>query len=95
MCCVASSTVTGGPTGATAAGGERTPVAVVGAAGFAGALCAAIVANHPALELACVTARSDAGRRLDEVYPRHRVALELEPFDADHVAERATAALVA
>ena len=70
-------------------------VAVVGAAGFAGALCAAIVERHPALELACVTARSDAGLRLDQVYPRHRVGLELEPFDADRVAERAEAALVA
>ena len=41
------------------------------------------------------TARSDAGRRLDQIYPRHRVGLELETFDADRVAERADAALVA
>jgi len=70
-------------------------VAVVGAAGFAGALCAAIVARHPSLELTCVTARSDAGLRLDEIYPRHHVALELEPFEPDAVAEQAEAALVA
>ncbi len=70
-------------------------VAVVGAAGFAGALCAAIVERHPELELSAVTARSDAGRRLDAIYPRHRVTRELEPFDADRVAERADAALVA
>jgi len=68
---------------------------VVGAAGFAGALCAAIVARHPSLELTWVTARSDAGLRLDQIYPRHRVAMELEPFDADAVAERAEAAVVA
>ena len=68
---------------------------MVGAAGFAGALCAALVERHPRLELACVTARSDAGRRLDQLYPRHRVARELEAFDADRVAERADAALVA
>ena len=70
-------------------------VAVVGAAGFAGALCAALVERHPSLELVAVTARSDAGVRLDQVYPRHRVGLELEDFDADRVAERADAALVA
>ena len=70
-------------------------VAVVGASGFAGALAAAIVEGHPELELVAVTARSDAGRRLDAIYPRHRVARELEAFDADSVAERADAALVA
>ena len=56
---------------------------------------AAIVQRHPALELTLVTARSDAGRRLDELYPRHRVPLELEAFDAERVAERADAAFVA
>jgi len=74
---------------------ERVPVAVCGAAGFAGALCAALVDRHPGLELATVTARSDAGRRLDDVYPRYRVARELEAFDADRVAASASAALVA
>ena len=70
-------------------------VAVLGAAGFAGALCASIVQRHPSLELAMVTARSDAGRRLDHLYPRHRVARELEAYDAERVADRADAAIVA
>src|SRR5215213_7551346 len=70
-------------------------VAVLGAAGFAGALCAALVERHPSLELSMVTARSDAGRRLDHIYPRHRVRRELETYDPDKVAERADAALVA
>jgi N-acetyl-gamma-glutamyl-phosphate reductase len=70
-------------------------VAVLGAAGFAGALAAAIVERHPRLELTMVTARSDAGRRLDHLYPRHRVRRELESYSADEVAERADAALVA
>jgi N-acetyl-gamma-glutamyl-phosphate reductase len=70
-------------------------VAVLGAAGFAGALCAAIVERHPSLELTMVTARGDAGRRLDHIYPRHRVRRELENYDPDRVAERADAALVA
>jgi N-acetyl-gamma-glutamyl-phosphate reductase len=69
-------------------------VAVLGAAGFAGALAAAIVDRHPRLELTMVTARSDAGRRLDHLYPRYRVRRELEAYDADAVAERADAAIV-
>jgi N-acetyl-gamma-glutamyl-phosphate reductase len=70
-------------------------VAVVGASGFAGALCAALVERHPRLELDVVTARSDAGRLLSDVYPRYRVERKLENFDADRVAEACDAALVA
>jgi N-acetyl-gamma-glutamyl-phosphate reductase len=70
-------------------------IAVVGAAGFAGALAARVVDRHPSLELTAVTARTDSGRRLSEVYPRHRIDLVLEDFDADAIAERAQAALVA
>jgi N-acetyl-gamma-glutamyl-phosphate reductase len=70
-------------------------VAVLGASGFAGALAAAIVERHPRLELTMVTARSDAGRRLDHLYPRYRVRRELETYNADAVAERADSALVA
>jgi N-acetyl-gamma-glutamyl-phosphate reductase len=68
---------------------------VCGAAGFAGALCAAIVQRHPGLELALLTARSDADKRHDELYPRYRVPLPMREFDADAVAEAADAALVA
>jgi N-acetyl-gamma-glutamyl-phosphate reductase len=70
-------------------------VAVCGASGFAGALCAALVDRHPELQLVAITARSDAGRRLHDVYPRHRVLLDLEELDPDRIAERADAALVA
>ena len=70
-------------------------VAVAGASGFAGALAAYLVQRHPQLELTAVTARTDAGQRLDALYPRYRVPLELESFDADTLAERADAALVA
>jgi N-acetyl-gamma-glutamyl-phosphate reductase len=69
-------------------------VAVVGAAGYGGAVAAAILRRHPALELTAVTARSDAGRRHDELYPRYRVPLQLEEFDPDAVAERAGSAVV-
>ena len=57
--------------------------AVIGAAGYGGAVAAAILRRHPSLELTAVTARSDAGRRHDELYPRYRVPLELEEFDPD------------
>jgi N-acetyl-gamma-glutamyl-phosphate reductase len=74
---------------------DQIPVAVVGAGGFAGALTAAIVHAHPGLELAMATARTDAGHRLDEIYPKYRVPVTLDEFDPDAVAERAQAALVA
>lgn len=70
-------------------------VAVLGAAGFAGALCASLVQRHPELDLTMITARSDVGRRLDHIYPRHRVRMELEHYDPDVVAGRADAAMVA
>ena len=70
-------------------------VAVVGAAGYGGAVAAAILRRHPSLQLTAVTARSEAGRRHDQLYPRYRVAMTLEEFDADAVAERAQAAVVA
>ncbi len=70
-------------------------VAVIGAAGFGGALCAGIVQRHPSLELTAVTARTDAGKRHDELYPIHRVDLTMDEFDADAIAEKADAALVA
>jgi N-acetyl-gamma-glutamyl-phosphate reductase len=53
-------------------------VAVLGAAGYAGAVAAALLHRHPGFELRHVTARSDAGKRLDEVHPRTRVPLALE-----------------
>jgi N-acetyl-gamma-glutamyl-phosphate reductase len=53
-------------------------VAVLGAAGYAGAVAAALLHRHPELELTHVTARSDAGARLEEVHPRTRVPLVLE-----------------
>jgi N-acetyl-gamma-glutamyl-phosphate reductase len=70
-------------------------VAVIGATGFGGAVAALLVHRHPSLELAAVTARGDAGKCHDELYPRYRVPLELEQFEPDAIAERADAALVA
>jgi N-acetyl-gamma-glutamyl-phosphate reductase len=58
-------------------------VAVLGAAGYTGALAARLLWRHPSFDLVAVTARADAGRRLDDLYPRHRVPLELEELDLD------------
>jgi N-acetyl-gamma-glutamyl-phosphate reductase len=69
--------------------------AVIGAAGYGGAVAAAILQRHPQIVLTAVTARSDAGRRHDELYPAYRVPLTTERFDPDTVAERADAAIVA
>ena len=66
-------------------------VAVIGAAGFGGAVCAYICRHHPSLELTVVTARSETGRRHDELYPAYRVPLVMETFDPDAVAERRAA----
>ena len=68
------------------AGGRRAPwltgarVAVLGASGYAGAIAAMLVHRHPFFELAHVTARSEAGARLDDLHPRTRVPMELEPL---------------
>jgi len=69
-------------------------VLVAGASGFTGALAAQIVWRHPRLELVAVTARGDAGTRLDRLYPRYRVPLELTELDLDRL-EGIDAAIVA
>ena len=58
-------------------------VIVAGASGYAGALAARLLWRHPGFELVGVTSRSDAGRRLDELYPHHRVPLVMDAFDLD------------
>jgi N-acetyl-gamma-glutamyl-phosphate reductase len=69
-------------------------VAVLGAAGYAGAVASALLHRHPRFELAHITARAEAGRRLDAVHPRTRVPLVLETYDPDRHAE-VDAAIVA
>ena len=69
-------------------------VLVAGASGFTGALAAQIVWRHPRLELVAVTSRSDAGARLDSLYPRYRVPLELTELDLDDL-DGVDAAIVA
>jgi N-acetyl-gamma-glutamyl-phosphate reductase len=67
---------------------SRAPtVSVFGAAGFTGALAARLVYRHPEFELRAVTGRSDIGVRLSDLYPYHRVPLEIEELDLDRHAE--------
>jgi N-acetyl-gamma-glutamyl-phosphate reductase len=69
-------------------------VLVAGASGFTGALAAKIVWNHPQLELVAATSRSDAGKRLDEIYPRYQVPIELAELDLENLPD-VEAAIVA
>jgi N-acetyl-gamma-glutamyl-phosphate reductase len=69
-------------------------VTVAGASGFAGALAATLVHRHPRLQLAAATSRGDAGKRLDQLYPRYRVPVELTELDLDRATE-CDAAIVA
>ena len=62
-------------------------VSVFGAAGFTGALTARLLFRHPSFELRALTARGDVGRRLDQLYPHHRVPLGLEELDLDRHAD--------
>jgi N-acetyl-gamma-glutamyl-phosphate reductase len=62
-------------------------VLVAGATGFAGALAAQLLWRHPHFELRTITARAEAGQRLDELYPRYRVPLELQELDLDRHSE--------
>ena len=67
---------------------------MAGASGYAGALAAELIRRHPSLELARVTARTDAGRRLNELYPQYAVDLVLEEPVAEDGAD-VDAAIVA
>src|SRR5258707_1374788 len=60
-------------------------VIVAGATGFAGALAAHLLWRHPRFELAAVTGRSEVGRRLEDLYPRYRVPLEIEPLELERI----------
>ena len=69
-------------------------VIVAGASGYAGALAAQLVYDHPRLDLYAATSRSEAGTRLDRLHPRYRVPVELTELDLDKL-EDVDAAIVA
>jgi N-acetyl-gamma-glutamyl-phosphate reductase len=75
----------------------RTPVAVVGATGYAGAEAVRLLAGHPRAEPAYLASHSQPGARLGDVYP-HLGALGervLEPADPDRIARAAPVAILA
>lgn len=82
------------PGAGTGAEAPRPRVAVLGASGFAGALAARLLHHHPYFELGAITARAEAGMRLDELYPHHRVPTVLTEPDLDAIAERHDVAIV-
>ncbi len=67
---------------------------VAGASGYAGALAAELIWRHPRLELVRVTARTDAGTALNELYPQYSVPLALEE-PSEESADGVDAAIVA
>ncbi|MEP2774782.1 MAG: N-acetyl-gamma-glutamyl-phosphate reductase [Luteolibacter sp.] len=69
---------------------KRIKTAIVGASGYTGMELLRILLTHPAVELTAVTSRAEAGKRLDEVFPRFAKARSAslafcEP-DPDHIA---------
>jgi N-acetyl-gamma-glutamyl-phosphate reductase len=79
-------------TRASLTGGSAQPVTdgaprviVAGATGFAGALAAHLLWRNPGFRLVAVTGRSEVGRRLDDLYPRYRVPLQIEALDLDGI----------
>jgi N-acetyl-gamma-glutamyl-phosphate reductase len=62
-------------------GAPAARVLVAGANGFTGALAAKLVWDHPRLQLVAATSRSDAGKRIDALYPRYRVPMTLTELD--------------
>jgi N-acetyl-gamma-glutamyl-phosphate reductase len=72
-------------------------VAIVGASGYTGAELVRLVLSHPRLELGAAFANRRAGEPLARVFPQLSglVDLELQPFDAAVVAERAEVAFTA
>jgi N-acetyl-gamma-glutamyl-phosphate reductase len=69
-------------------------ILIAGASGFAGAIAARLVQDHPVFQLGPITARAEAGMRLVDLYPQHRVQATLEVLDVDVHASQADAAIV-
>lgn len=66
-------------------------VAIVGASGYTGAELLRILADHPQVEITCVTSRQHEGRSIASVFPslRGRVELLCEALEPQEIAGRA------
>ncbi len=68
---------------------KRIKTAIVGASGYTGMELLRILLTHPAVDLVAVTSRAEAGKRIDQVFPRFSKARSAdlvfcEP-DPDHI----------
>jgi N-acetyl-gamma-glutamyl-phosphate reductase len=73
---------------------EKKQVVVAGASGYAGALAAELVWRHPGLELVAATSRSEAGMRLNQLYPRYQAPIELTELNLEQLEGDLAAAIV-
>lgn len=65
---------------------DRISVGIVGGTGYGGMELVRLLLDHPAAEIACLVSRSEAGRRVDAVFPHLRGRIEQTfqgPDDAD------------
>lgn len=69
-------------------------VLIAGASGFAGAIAARLIQDHPVFQLGPITARAEAGQRLVDLYPQHRVDAVLEELDVARHGGEVEAAIV-
>ena len=60
----------------TSASGSTIRAAIINVTGYVGAELARLLAQHPRVEIVCVTGRSEVGKRLPEVFP-HLWSLDL------------------
>lgn len=58
-------------------------VGIVGGTGYAGVELLRLLAAHPEAEVAVITSRSEAGRRVDELYPNLRGHYDLAFIESD------------
>lgn len=56
---------------------------IVGATGYTGVELLRLLANHPKADIAMVTSRAEAGRRVDEYFPNLRGRIELKFSEPD------------
>jgi N-acetyl-gamma-glutamyl-phosphate reductase len=72
------------------------PIAVVGASGYSGEELIRLIMHHPGVELVCVTSRQNAGKTIEEVFPRFQgMKFSGVQFTASNPAEIAKIALLA
>ncbi|HXH20512.1 MAG TPA: N-acetyl-gamma-glutamyl-phosphate reductase [Dehalococcoidia bacterium] len=69
--------------------GDRKRAQIVGATGYGGLGILELLLEHPGFEVASISARDDAGRRIDEVYPHltGRCEMVVEPPDRASIGE--------